>query len=49
MDDAKITYAGSMMGDDSAMVTATKGENESVGVSVAEDNGETTVTLSVGQ
>ena len=90
MDDAKITYAGSMMGGagtmgltavfttdaskkdvveyyqaelaqngwtiagtmdfgDSAMVTATKGENESVGVSVAEDNGETTVTLSVGQ
>jgi len=90
MDDAKITYAGSMMGGagtmgltavfttdaskkdvveyyqkelvdngwtiagtmdfgDSAMVTATKGENESVGVSVAEDNGVTTVTLSVGQ
>ena len=88
MDDATITYAGSMMGasggglttvftsraakaevvdfyrrtladagytiaevmdfGDSAMVTATRGESDSVGVTVASEGDETTVTITVG-
>lgn len=46
--DAGYTIAGVMDFGDSAMVTATRGESESVGVTVASDTGETTVTITVG-
>ncbi len=42
------TIAGTMDFGDSAMVTATRGEYDSVGIAVATDRGETSVTLSVG-
>lgn len=42
------TIAGVMDFGDSGMVTATRNESETVGVTVATENGDTTVTVSVG-